>query len=141
MLHLPKGTGESLRTSYEPLKILKNIYSRSKILSEIHSYLQSLVAIYCSDQERELLALPVRFGGLGIEILHEISDHEYEASREITKNLVTNITNQIKDIPFVTNTKEIKSQIKRNRNDKHSAKLEQIKKSLTSQNVKFVKSN
>ena len=53
----------------------------------------------CSNEERKLLALPVKLGGLGIDEVDKISIYEYEASRKITKSLVDNIKAQNNDIP------------------------------------------
>ena len=47
----------------------------------------ALVGRQVSDEEREISALPVRFGGLGIKKPEDDCDHEYHASKEITKEL------------------------------------------------------
>ena len=47
-----------------------------------------------SDLKRQILSLPVRFGGLGIANSTETSDREYSASRRITANLTTIILQQ-----------------------------------------------
>ena len=47
----------------------------------------------CSNDERVLLSLPARYGGLGIPIFHSIAAFEYENSRKITSTL----RNLIKD--------------------------------------------
>ena len=44
--------------------------------------------------ERKLVALPVKFGGLGIGIPSESSSMEYNNSRRITSSLVEHIKNQ-----------------------------------------------
>ena len=47
----------------------------------------------CSNDERVLLSLPARYGGLGIPIFYSIAAFEYENSRKITSTL----RNLIKD--------------------------------------------
>ena len=44
--------------------------------------------------EREIIALPVRLGGLGIPLPNKESKYEYEASREITNGLKEVIISQ-----------------------------------------------
>ena len=48
----------------------------------------------CSDDERKLLSLPVRLGGLGIPIFSEICSREFSASNRITEQLTDSIVNQ-----------------------------------------------
>ena len=49
---------------------------------------------HCSDLERKLLSLPVRFGGLGITNFVNVSCLEYDNSRKITKSLSYSIIKQ-----------------------------------------------
>ena len=49
----------------------------------------------CSDDDRLLLSLPVRLGGLGITNIVSISDLEYDFSNKITKKMQNNIENQL----------------------------------------------
>ena len=48
----------------------------------------------CSDDDRLLLSLPVRLGGLGINNITSTADFEFEFSNEVTKILQQNIKNQ-----------------------------------------------
>ena len=57
----------------------------------------SLVGRKISDIERNILALPVRKGGIGIANPVTTSDHEFSASIAITRNLTDIICNQEKD--------------------------------------------
>ena len=50
-----------------------------------------------SDLEREIIALPVRFGGLGIANPSENSEREYEASKAVTQCLTSLILQQQQD--------------------------------------------
>ena len=68
----------------------------------------------CSNLERELFSLPVRYGGLGIPDFTKLSSLEYDNSRKITNSLVSAIKDQVttyginkKDINKIKN--EIKS--------------------------------
>ena len=53
----------------------------------------------CSDDERTLLSLPVRLGGLGIIDPSKISDDEFENSCKMTKDLTSAIRSQQSEIP------------------------------------------
>ena len=73
----------------------------------------------CSDLERKLLALPARYGGLGLTVYTNISNHGYENSRKITKELTNSIFQQ--DIEYnvnVDNIKKIKNQLKHEKNER-----------------------
>ena len=47
----------------------------------------ALVGRQVSDEERQITALPVRFGGLGIKKPEDDCDAEYKASKKITEEL------------------------------------------------------
>ena len=57
----------------------------------------ALVGRQVSDEERAILALPVRMGGMGLENPTETADHEFLASTAITENLAEVIFNQEND--------------------------------------------
>ena len=59
-----------------------------------HTLLPALIGREISDLEREIIALPVRLGGLGIPMPNKESKHEYEASRQITNSLKDVIISQ-----------------------------------------------
>ena len=46
----------------------------------------------CSDDDRTLLSLPVRLGGMGIIIPTQIADEEFENSCKMTLNLTESTT-------------------------------------------------
>ena len=48
----------------------------------------------CNEEERKLLSLPTRYGGLAIPIFHEQAEVEYNTSRRITTELTSLITVQ-----------------------------------------------
>ena len=84
----------------------------------------------CSDEERALLALPVKFGGLGLQNLCEVANTELLNSKEITRELCENIIKQNKD--FQTDcdkTKTIKNELKRRIISNYKNKLEELRNS------------
>jgi hypothetical protein len=61
------------------------------------SLIPAIVGRKIKDVDRDIFALPVRFGGLNIVNPVESADREYRASRFITKNLTDVILNQDQD--------------------------------------------
>ena len=60
---------------------------------------------------RQLYSLPLRHGGLGIPILSEITESQFEASQAITLPLVTIMITQGNKLPNKTEVNEIKHKI------------------------------
>eukprot|EP00111_Clytia_hemisphaerica_P010100 TCONS_00029546-protein len=83
----------------------------------------------CSPIERRLLALPVRYGGLGIPILAETAKQEFENSLKVTNTLTENIVTQSKEYPG-NNNKE-KYAILKDRELKHKQTLTEIRAALS----------
>ena len=70
----------------------------------------------CSDEERKMLALSVKLGGLGIDDVCNSAQFELEASIKVTKSLVENIKGQnTRVVDDVIERKRIKAEIKRTR--------------------------
>ena len=81
-----------------------------------------------SADDRLLLSLPVRFGGLGIPVYQEICVSEYENSRRATELLRTKIVAQ--DSQFEHNQvreREIEKEIKNARETTHKLKLDSLR--------------
>ena len=57
-----------------------------------NTFIPVIVGRPVSDVEREILSLPVRFGGLGIENPAENAKREYDASQVVTQCLTINFT-------------------------------------------------
>ena len=60
-------------------------------------FLPALFGCQISPQEREILSLPLRFGGLGIPILKDLAPKDYQTSVRVTKTLVENMRQQTHD--------------------------------------------
>ena len=91
--------------------------------------------IRCSDIERKLLSLLSQLGGLGIPIFAEISNQEYEYSLMLSKDLSTRIMKQEIQLSSETDVKNIKQKIKNQKQQKHQAKLENIRSYLTEEEI------
>ena len=85
----------------------------------------------CSDAERALLALPVKFGGLGLQNLCEVANTALLNSKEITRKLYENVITQKKDFHTDSEkTKTIANELKRRKISNYKIKLEELRKSM-----------
>ena len=86
----------------------------------------------CSVDERFLLSLPSRMGGMSIPVFSRIAPHELSNSRKVTKQLVTNILQQ--ESKLVLNLDELRKQkleIKEERQKRHNEDLLALKEKMT----------
>ena len=76
--------------------ICENLLPLEKTISEI--FLPALLGRQVSAFEREIMELPVRYGGLGVTNPARTSQREFNCSRRITEPLVLLILQQDQDI-------------------------------------------
>ena len=82
----------------------------------------------CSDAERALLALPVKFRGLGLQNFCEVANIELLNSKEITRELYENVIKQTKDFQIDSEkTKTIKNELKTRKISNYKIKLEELR--------------
>jgi hypothetical protein len=93
-------------------------------------FIPNIVGRQISDKERRLFALPLRYGGLGIQDPTETSDREYKASTEITEDLTNLILQQNQDVTQLDKAKmvEHKKTTKLAREGLYKAELDDIMK-------------
>ena len=86
-----------------------------------------------TDDERKLLSLPPRLGGMGIIIPTRISDREFELSKSATQLLSDAIILQQKELPtdFEIKSTEAKHHIRKLRRDDQASVLENIRDGMT----------
>ena len=93
----------------------------------------------CSYAERALLALPVKFGSLGLQNLCEVANIELLNSKEITRELYENAITYNKDCQIDSEkTKTNKNEIKTRKISNYKIKLEELR---TSMNEKMKRCN
>ena len=81
--------------------------------------------------ERASLALPVKFGDLGLQKLWEVANTELLNSKEITRELYENFITQNKDFQIdIQKTKTIKNELKRRKISNYKIKLEELRNSI-----------
>ena len=85
-----------------------------------------------SEDERKLIALPVRDGGLGIPIPTSNTTKEFEASSTITAPLVNLICNQQHDDEVGMTQKQLRSEVSRKRRLEQQDEALRLKQSLPS---------
>ena len=74
----------------------------------------------CTDELREILTLPPRFGGLDFPIMAEVADTEYSYSREATNELKEAIVQQQSEYTEdVDKLHEIKMEVTKDRNKRY----------------------
>ena len=90
--------------------------------------------------ERTWFSLPPRLGGLGLNILSEVSDIYYQNSRNITEVLVNRIVNQYNsEIPREEmNTTKIKTKIKEDKHKREEDKLQYVQENLDVEKKKIL---
>ena len=87
---------------------------------------------HCSEIERELISLPVRYGGLGIPVFSEIANQEYDFSKRVTIQLSTNIKQQTTELTLNNSElRKTKNHIANERTKSHEQKLRQLRESMT----------
>ena len=87
----------------------------------------------CSDDERCLLSLPIRLGGMGMIDVVKISDSEHENSKQATKVLTDAITAQQTELPHSLDdsSKETKAKIRSMRRKRQTDQLEVLRSRMT----------
>ena len=90
-----------------------------------------------SHEDRKLLSIPVRLGGLGIPIFSKVCEEEYHNSRKATVNLVKKIVDQ--DETFTQNKnleKEIELEIRKEREKGHNELLEILRTRMSKEKIR-----
>ena len=112
------------------LRTIPGITDILKPLDEVfrHYFLPALFGGHIvNDIERELISLPPRFGGLGIKIVHQNANFEYENSQKMTANLKSSILKQDMNENEQSKTKQ---QIKSDRLKLHQEKLTKLRSEM-----------
>ena len=90
----------------------------------------SITGHTCTREERDLLALPVRMGGLGLINPSQVATFEYEASVKVRKPLVQQIVSQHQTLPDLAETRTLQHSARKEKDDCLNEKQEEVKRSL-----------
>ena len=89
------------------------------------------------DHLRQLIALPIRLGGMAVTTPHLNTESEYKVSRLLTKDIVDNIISQSKDYkPNKQRISEIKSNIKKGKSEAENASLSRIRENMSTDQIR-----
>ena len=115
------------------MRTIQDIDEHLKPLDDImsNSFLPTLFDCIVTDNERLLLKLPVRLGGLGIPILSEVAREYFESSKKITAPLVTIRILQGDILPDDSHVKTLKLKEKMKREKKLIIKAAAIEQFLS----------
>ncbi|CAH3113594.1 unnamed protein product, partial [Porites lobata] len=91
-----------------------------------------------TQEERDLLELPVRLGGLGLVNPARTASQEYEASVKITGPLVRQIVKQAHEPPDETEIKTLQASARREKDELLKMQCEQVRESLPSKTERAV---
>ena len=102
--------GEQHKYTYF-LRTIPNISDILKPLDDVieQEFIPALFGTAISPKEREILSLPIKEGGLGLRIHHQVSSHTYTASKNITLPLTRQIEQQSQELPDPDEVKEAKT--------------------------------
>ena len=89
-------------------------------------FLPALLEHNCSPIEREILALPVRKGGIGVANPCNEAQLEYQASRKITAPLVKRIELQMHEIPDDSEIQVLKQDVRKEKSGVLSERVESV---------------
>ena len=122
------------------MRTIPDMVNLLKPLDEIieHKFIPAITGGHIvNEKERNLLALPPRFGGMGINIFAESSPIEYENSVNMTKTLV----NQILSRRNEEDAGKTKYTIKAERNERHKQNLETIRNNMSNEEKNTINLN
>ena len=112
------------------LRTIPGISENLKTLDETinNVFIPALFGCELSDNDRDILSLPIREGGLGIKKVSENADVSYNASRKITLPLITQITKQSSCLPAAEDVVKARIDTIKQIKDLEAHKIEDIKK-------------
>ena len=90
----------------------------------------SLIGRNCSEAERDLVALPVRMGGLGLINPSDSADAEYSASIRVSAPLVSKIEAQSHETPEEAEVQRLVYATRKEKDDGLKEELEEVKAML-----------
>ena len=116
---------------------LENVLSPLDVIVENEFIPAITEGHHCSQDERLLLSLPVRLGGLGIPIFSDLCEREYRTSQGSTKQLVDNIINQAEERLIDTaKQKETESKLRKEKADYEKNLLEDLRSRMCKEKLR-----
>ena len=100
--------------------------------------MSAIIEHVTTQEERDLLELPVRLGGLGLLHPARTASQEYEASMKITGPLVRQIIKQAHEPPDETEIKTLQASTRREKDEWLKMQCDQVRESLPSKTERAV---
>ena len=88
--------------------------------------------------ERELFSLPIKDGGMGIEILADISDAEFDRSVQVTAPLAAIIALQGDELPSREQVEKAKSLMREQKAESAESKKERIDSTIQGDTMRII---
>ena len=98
----------------------------------------SITGHYCKQDERELLALPVRMGGMGLTNPSQEAASEYVASANISGPLAQQIKSQVHEPPDENEIHAVQREMGQVKNQYLKKKLDRVKSSISGKALRSV---
>ena len=103
-----------------------------------NTFIPALLQSIITEKDRKIYSLPVRFGGLGIPLLLEIAEQQYEASTAITAPLVSIMIIQGNSLPDEKNVHEIKLETRKREDVKLMTKIAEVEQEIPSLTLRAI---
>ena len=104
------------------------LHSLERAISDV--LIPSLTGRNCSEAVRDLVALPVRMGGLGLINLSDSADAEYSASIRVSAPLVRKVEAQSHETPEEAQVQGLVYATRKEKDDGLKKELEEVKAML-----------
>ena len=132
--------GINIDTHIIYIRTIQEIEEHLQALEEVvhHRLIPAIIGGHIvNDNERDLIALPPRYGGLGIKIIKDVAKQEYENSKMMTLHLKNLILGRSEENVII----KAKSEIKQKRNEIHKSTLEKIRSNMSDQEKRINEAN
>ena len=123
------------------MRTIPGIENQLKRLDDVitKKLIRNLFNRECSDLDRKLFSLPVKLGGLGINIPSEMATIQYKNSVAVTKSLVSHIIDQTELLDLdEESVKAAKRVIKSDKEERNARKQEEVQQQLTRERRKLL---
>ena len=131
--------GEQHRFTYF-LRTISGMEKYLKPLDDVisNTFLPALFGSSISDIERDHIALPIRYGGLGIANIAERATNDYSISRSVNASLIAIIVTQGDDLPDGNIRKKKLADVKKENNAKLQTQIEKVEGSVIPQTLRVI---
>ena len=123
------------------MRTIPNIADMMKRIDDVVSniFIPAITGgIVVNDNQRKLLSLPVKMGGMAIPIFSELSDNEYNYSTSVTENLVNQIVKQERTYTKDPEMSSVKNGIKKNKHQRNEKLLNELQSTMSDDEIRLL---